>query len=178
MIDKKIALRLWFSVVATVLVTGCSSSNNQDLVDYMQNTRIDASNQSRIEPLPAYPPYVAVTYTSAGLRSPFDPPREVITAELRGELADAPDLSRPKEFLERFNIAELAMVGTIERNGVRWALVRDSSRSVHRVTTGNYLGRNYGRINDVRDSSVDLTEVVVNGQGGWIERPRSLNMGN
>lgn len=176
MIDVSKLFYIPFVLVATLLVQGCSSSNNQDLIDYMEQTKQDARNQSRIDPLPAYPPYVAVIYSGAGLRSPFEPPRDVVIAEVRGKSASAPDMSRPKEFLERFNIAELSMVGTIEKEGIRWALIKDRGNSVHRVKAGSYVGQNYGRITGIRPTGIDLIEVVVNGQGGWIERPRALNM--
>lgn len=178
MIDAKRVFRLTTIVSVILFQVGCSSSNNQDLVAFMEQTKAEASNQRRIDPLPAYPPYVAVVYSAAGLRSPFDPPRSVVVTEVRGKESSAPDLARPKEFLERFNIAELSMVGTIEKEGVRWALVQDGSRSVHRVKVGNYVGQNYGQITDVRPTGIELIEIVVNGQGGWIERPRSLNMRN
>ena len=163
-------------LASLLLLAGCSSSDNSDLIAFMDQTRSDAASRSRIDPLPAYPPYVAVVYGSAGLRSPFQPPRDVVIAEIRGKSTSAPDLARPKEYLERFNIAQLSMVGTIEKEGTRWALVRDGGNSVHRVSVGNHIGQNYGQIMDIRPTGIDLVEVVVNGQGGWIERPRSLNM--
>lgn len=169
--------KLLIGISFFAVLAGCSSSDNQDLIDYMERTKAESGNQRRIDPLPAYPPYVAVVYSSAGLRSPFQPPRSVVVAQIRGKTTIAPDMTRPKEYLERFNIAELSMVGTIEKEGVRWALVKDRGQSVHRVKAGNYLGQNYGLIKDVRPSGIDLVEVVVNGQGGWVERPRSLDMG-
>lgn len=171
-------LRIGLVFLSGFFLAACGSSDDGDLREFMDQTKVQAQNQGRIEPLPAYPPYVASIYSSAGLRSPFDPPREVTINTVSGDSVSSPDLSRPKEFLERFNIAELAMVGSIEKNNVIWALIRDSSQSVHRVKVGNFIGRNYGLITDVRENSIDLTETVVNGQGGWIERPRGLSVGN
>lgn len=173
-LNIKTCLLLW----AITTLSSCSSGNNQDIIAFMEQVRTDAVTRIRIEPLPAYPPYVAVVYQSAGQRSPFDPPRQETTSEVSGTLTSAPDLSRPREFLERFNLAELSMVGSIEHNGVRWGLIRDAEGSVHRVREGNYLGRNYGLITQISESSLDLVETVVNGQGGWIERPRNMGMGD
>jgi type IV pilus assembly protein PilP len=164
-------------LLGVLVLSACSSNNNQDIIAFMEQVRAESANRIRIEPLPAYPPYVAVVYQSAGQRSPFAPPREVVTSEISGVLTDAPDLSRPKEFLERFNLAELTMVGSIEHNGVRWGLIRDGEGSVHRVRAGNYLGRNYGQVTRINESNLELVETVVNGQGGWIERPRSMGIG-
>jgi len=146
-------VRIGFFITCSLLLAGCGSS--------------------------AYPPYVATVYSSAGQRSPFNPPRQVIASnESSGDSVSSPDLARPKEFLERFNIAELSMVGSIEKDGVIWALIRDSAQSVHRVRKGSYIGRNYGLITNVRIDSIDIVETVVNGQGGWIERPRGLSVGD
>ena len=162
------------ALATLLLLVGCRTSDNSDLLEFIAQTKADASRSRPIDPLPANPPYVAFVYGSAGLRSPFEPPRDVV--EIRGRPTGAPDLARPKEYLERFNIAQLSMVGTIEKEGTRWALVRAGSNSIHRVTLGNRIGQNYGKVVDIRPKGIDLVEVVVNGQGGWIERPRSLNM--
>jgi type IV pilus assembly protein PilP len=45
---------------------------------------------------------------------------------------------------------------------------------VHRVKVGDYLGRNHGRIVAIDEARVDVVEIVPDGEGGWLERPRSL----
>ena len=45
---------------------------------------------------------------------------------------------------------------------------------VYRVKVGDYLGRNHGRIVSVTESKIDVVEIVPDGEGGWLERPRSL----
>ncbi|MEC7728529.1 MAG: pilus assembly protein PilP, partial [Pseudomonadota bacterium] len=47
---------------------------------------------------------------------------------------------------------------------------------IHRVRTGNYMGQNYGRIVGVSETRIELIEIVPNGRGGWVERPRSLTL--
>ena len=72
-------------------------------------------------------------------------------------------------------MAELAMVGTLMREeGALWALVRDGDGGVVKVKTGQFMGQNHGRIVAVTDYKINLIEIVPNGQGGWIERPRTL----
>jgi len=39
------------------------------------------------------------------------------------------------------------------------------------------MGQNYGRINAISDDHIDLTELVSNGNGGWMERPASIALG-
>jgi type IV pilus assembly protein PilP len=66
------------------------------------------------------------------------------------------------------------MVGTLERNGDSWALVRMSDTTIHRVKPGNYLGENHGKIVEITESEVELTEIVPDGLGGWMERQAAL----
>ena len=159
---------------AVLLIAGCSNANNDDLQQFMEAERMKRGG--RIEPLPAFPPYESVVYSAAGLRSPFEVPQTIVMRQETGEPTTPPDESRPREFLERFNFAELRMVGSISQNNIRWALVTDNTGAVHRVRTGNYLGRNHGRIIAVEETMIELLEKVPDGQGGWIERPRTLTM--
>lgn len=168
-------LQPFLLVLSSVLILqGCTDRTFSNARAFMEAER--GKKGPAIEPLPSFPPYVSSLYSSAGLRSPFDPPSSEAGGNPQGQEADAPDTARPKEFLERFNIVELRMVGTIEQDGVRWALINDGTGSVHRVRAGNYLGRNHGVIDSVDVAGLELVEVVVDGRGGWIQRPRSLGM--
>jgi type IV pilus assembly protein PilP len=42
------------------------------------------------------------------------------------------------------------------------------------VRTGDYLGRNHGKIMTIDESKIDVMEIVPDGEGGWLERPRTL----
>jgi type IV pilus assembly protein PilP len=59
-------------------------------------------------------------------------------------------------------------------NGMQ-ALVQGAG-SVHRVQVGDYLGRNYGRITGIQENRLDVIEIVPDGEGGWLERPRTLSL--
>lgn len=168
---KPVFIAVSFGVL---FLQGCADRNVSEVRAFMEEER--NKKGPRIEALPSFPPYVPTNYAAAGLRSPFDPPRSEAGPDPRGNEVDPPDPTRIKEYLERFNVAELKMVGTMEQNGVRWALINDGTGSVHRVTQGNYLGRNHGVIDSVGNSNIEMTEVVVDGRGGWIERPRTLGM--
>jgi type IV pilus assembly protein PilP len=161
-------------LAVSVVLAGCSGSNTEDLQQFMAVEK--AKPGGRIEPLPAFAPYEAVVYSAAGLRSPFEPPQTQALRQVAGQPTSPPNPNRPAEFLERFNAGELTMVGSIAREGVRWGLIRDNSGAVHRVREGNYVGKNYGRIVAVEETYIDVLEKVPDGQGGWVERPRSINM--
>ncbi|EAA3799172.1 pilus assembly protein PilP, partial [Salmonella enterica subsp. enterica] len=41
---------------------------------------------------------------------------------------------------------------------------------------GDYLGRNHGRVTAVDEAGINVVEIVPDGEGGWLERPRSLTL--
>lgn len=163
-------------LAAVLMLSACSgSSKNQDLQDFIAETKRRPAGQ--IEPLPPFVPYQSFSYSAMTERGPFDPPVEELSQLVLGKNTDVkPDLSREKEFLEGFNIVSLTMVGTIEQSGVLWALIDDGEGGIHRVTQGNYMGKNYGRIMATSKRQIDLIEIVPNGADGWVERPQVIKI--
>ena len=86
-----------------------------------------------------------------------------------------PDFDRPKELLEEFSIDALTMVGTLSRPGNKlFSLIRDNKAGIHRVSIGNYMGRNHGRVVEITDIKIDVVELIPDGEEGWVERPRAI----
>lgn len=163
-------------VSLAAILAGCSGSgDHQDLRDYVLETKRRPKGQ--IEPLPSFRPYQSFVYSAVTFRSPFERPvAEKKQIYLSSNSDVKPDLTREKEFLENFNIASLKMVGTLERSGVLWALINDGEGAIHRVTSGNYIGKNHGRIVAASGSQIDVVEIVPDGLDGWVERPRTLKL--
>ena len=165
---------LLLALVASLL-SGCSgSSDTSDLRRFMEETQ--NRPRGRIEPIPVFKPYEFFSYSAAGLRSPFELP-VLDDAEMVIATSDnvRPDNDRPREHLEQFPLGSLSMVGTLQgRDGVLWVLIKDGSGSVVRVREGYYMGQNHGRIVALNEHRINLIEIVPNGLGGWIERPRTL----
>jgi type IV pilus assembly protein PilP len=157
------------------LLSGCGATGDfDDLRAYMDEVR--AKPKGSIEPLPAFLPYEAFTYSAASLRHPFQPPMKIdLTQRQKGSKDIRPDETRTKQFLEEFNIENFVMVGTLANGVGKYALIKGGD-GVHRVKVGDYLGRNHGRIVDISEAEVDVLEIVPDGEGGWLERPRSLTL--
>jgi len=49
--------------------------------------------------------------------------------------------------------------------------VMSPDRVTHRIAPGNYMGQNDGKVTQVTETKISLTELVPDGAGGWIERP-------
>ncbi|HDY97577.1 MAG TPA: type 4a pilus biogenesis lipoprotein PilP [Pseudomonas sabulinigri] len=171
MISKNITC---LSLLAVFGLAGCGNNEFADLQRFMDETR--ARPAGKIEALPRFEPYEAFTYSAASLRSPFQPPIRIdLTQRQRGSQDIKPDENRVKQFLEGFNIESFEMVGTLSNNNGMQALVQGAG-SVHRVQVGDYLGRNYGRITGIQENRLDVIEIVPDGEGGWLERPRTLSL--
>lgn len=169
------AVRLLLGAALVMTLAGCVGGDDfSDLQAFMDQER--ARPKGSIEPLPKFQPYEAFTYGAAALRSPFQPPIKVdLASQQKGSKDIKPDEARVRQFLEGFNIETFEMVGTLANEGATFALVRGAG-GVHRVKVGDYLGRNHGRITLIDEAKVDVVEIVPDGEGGWLERPRSLSL--
>jgi type IV pilus assembly protein PilP len=166
----------WLCIgVALMGLAGCDGSSDfDDLKRFMAEVR--ARPTGNIEPMPKFRPYEAFTYAAASLRSPFQPPIKVdLVNRQKGSRLVQPDPTRVKQFLEGFNIDGFEMVGTLSNETGTFALLRGAG-GVHRVKVGDYLGRNDGRIVAITESAVQVIEIVPDGEGAWLERPRSISL--
>lgn len=156
------------------LLAGCSSSNQQDLIDFINETKRRPGGQ--LEPLPTFAAYQAYEYSASRLRNPFERPLpEQQRILLSGETV-TPDFDRPRELLEEIPIGSLTMVGTFEKSGQLWALIDDGRGQVHPVREGNYMGQNHGKVVEATRTHINVIEIVTDGLDGWIERPRTMKM--
>ncbi|MHC8356229.1 pilus assembly protein PilP [Pseudomonas sp. LB3P81] len=156
-----------------VLLAGCGGDAGfSDLDAFMNEMRLRAPG--KIEPTPTFRSYPAFTYSAANLRSPFSRQLRVnLAGQKHGSRNVKPDLNRVKQYLEGFNIEQFEMVGTISNAAGSFALMRGAG-GVHRLRVGDYLGRNDGRIVAISASQVDVVEIVPDGEGAWLERPRTI----
>ena len=163
----------WCSFLLCALLVGCDSNSDfADLQGFMNDVK--AKPKGAIEPLPKFQAYEAFTYNAAALRSPFQPPIKIdLVQREKGSKEIKPDETRVKQFLEGINIETFEMVGTLKNETGAYALVKGAG-GVHRVRAGDYLGRNHGRIMTIDESKIDVMEIVPDGEGGWLERPRTL----
>jgi len=157
------------------LLTACSHNPTADLEVYVEEVK--NQQKASIEPLPEFEPFDSFEYAASELRDPFTPP---VFSHAPATVAQAtgsgikPDFDRPTEPLEEYPLDSLRMVGTLEQNEDSWALILDTDDTIHRVQHGNYLGQNHGKIIRVTEFEVELTEIIPDGLGGWMERPASI----
>jgi type IV pilus assembly protein PilP len=143
-------------------------------------TEVKARPATPIPPIPAVRTYTPYKYEGLLGRDPF----RQSTSEGADQVASGgpakgprPDLQRPREYLERFELDTLTMVGTFEKETSEWALVQDPDGVVHRVAVGNYMGKNHGKVSEISNDEVQLSEFIADGVGGWLVREASVALG-
>ena len=158
--------------VATSGLAACGG-DMEDLDEYING--IKAKPGGRIEPLPEITPYTVFMYVAdaEGVRSPFMPDTPQASSATGGT---RPDRDRSREYLEGFPLDTLRMVGTLDMEGTSYGLVQASDGLIHRVTPGNYMGQNDGRITQISESEIKLVEIISDGIGGYIERDAAVSL--
>jgi type IV pilus assembly protein PilP len=170
------SFRLVAVTSSLALLTACFSSN-ADLDRYIEEVK--ARPATEIEPLPQIKHIEGFLYAEKGRRDPFDP-SQIVEQMADGSTESNTGVKPPdkhiKEELEQYPLDTLRMVGTMSKDDQTWALVKSQDATIHRVKPGNYMGQNYGQITHISDEKIELTEIVSNGRGGYIERPATVGL--
>ena len=69
----------------------------------------------------------------------------------------------------------LKMVGLIEKNGLKLALIQ-SDKKVYQAKLGGYIGQNFGLIVKISESEIQIKETVQDAAGDWVEREAKLEL--
>ena len=162
-----------------LLVAGCSSSDEEELQQWMAEQR--NQTRSRVDRLPEPTKFTPQAYSQEGTIEPFS--NQKLAQALRRDSNQAtvnaaliaPELARRKEPLEASPLDSVAMVGSLIKVGQPVALVRVDNL-LYQVRVGNYLGQNYGKIIKVSETGISLREIVQDAAGEWIERPATLQL--
>jgi len=174
-------------VVMALAISGCGDTGGvigslfgaqslNDLKSYANG--VLARKSGKIEELPPVEPYISYGYQSAEATDPFEPfykeepPKPVASDGSASGLQ--PPANHIAEELERYPLDALRMMGTLENSDELWGIVRSPDGNIHRVKPGDYMGKNYGKINAITEAGIELLEIIPDGQGGWTERPAQL----
>ncbi len=167
-------LRVVITLLLGMVLLGCGR-DIQDLQQYVEDVK--ARKAYKIDPLPEVKPYKSFEYQAEKLRDPFDSSELSVkltkkNRPLNSELS--PDPGRTAEYLETFPLDTLRMVGTLSQGNALWALIKTPDSTIQRVAEGNYMGQNYGKIVEITDEEIYLTEIISDGFGGWRGRAGAI----
>lgn len=167
-----------FAALTLMLLTVSACSENMDDLDKY----ILAVKSRPADPIPPIPPVKTYTpYEYEGLtgRDPFRQSLSEGSDDVRSTAGTGPrpNFDRPKEYLERYELDTLEMVGTFSKEGSNWALVEDPEGIIHRVPVGDYIGKNHGQVVNIEAAQIDISELISDGAGGWLVREASIVLG-
>lgn len=160
-----------FIASCTLVLGACSGEEHSDLREFVKES--DKMPGGRIPPLPEVKPYEPFAYNAYDLTDPFKP-RKIEPPKTAAKGGIQPDFNRQREALESFPLENLAMVGTLQQKGQFFALVRAPDKGLYRVSSGNYLGQNFGRIVGITETDIKLKEIVQDSGGNWEEKDQAL----
>ena len=161
--------------VAMLLLAGCGSEQ-EELQQWMEQQRREA--KPSVEPLSPPKKFDPQPYASTDGIEPFSPQK--LTVALKQEARQpnsllSAEMNRRKEPLEAYPLDSMSMVGSINKLGAPYALLRVDNL-LYQVKVGDYLGQNYGRITRIGETEIALREIVQDAAGEWIERPTTLQL--
>ncbi|MCS0616794.1 pilus assembly protein PilP [Massilia kyonggiensis] len=164
------------AVMATLLLAGCGDSDVREVRDWMEQVKRDT--RPAVKPLPEPKDFLPYAYGAKEAVDPFDPNKllgELARAAATSNNPNQPDMQRPRELLETFPLDTMQMVGTMEKDGTRFALLQ-IERSLYRVKAGQRIGQNFGVVTHVADDAVAIREVVQDAAGEWTQRTTRLEL--
>ncbi len=163
-------------LLLVVFLVGCTSDSMSDLRSYI--AEVKARKAPPIDPIPSIKQVDTYLYQDDNRRNPF----EIVESTESDPVSTAgngvrPDPLRRKEELEAFPLDTLRMVGTLDKDNTMWALVQAKSGTIYRVRPGNYMGENNGKVRRISEERIELTEIVPDQRGGFIERSATVSLG-
>ncbi len=173
MINSYSVKSIAFLSLSMILLVGCDN-RVADAEKKMADIRLSKSQP--IEPPPAPEPVEDFIYSASNERSPFMPPNLLVFAEQEVDNNGIqPNLDRPKEDLEKYNLADLIYRGImVDPSGEQNGLIQRPDGRITSVKVGDHMGENYGRIVEITATHVNLIEIVPDNRSGFIERAAAL----
>lgn len=158
-----------------MVLTACSSEMGE-LQEWMEQQRREV--RPSIKPLVPPTKFLPEAYIAEPLVEPFS--TEKLSVAVRQDAGKTSALlkaetARRREPLEAYPLDSMRMVGSITRQGRRYALLRVVDL-LHQVKVGDYMGENFGRVTQITETEVSLREVVQDAAGEWVERVNTLTL--
>ena len=164
--------RVMLSSFVVITLNACGGDNLKDLKTYV--AEVKARPKRGIKALPEIKAIETFIFNPEGLRDPFQPSVRQAPQEIKVSNGIKPDFVRNREQLEAFSLDDLRLVGIIDMSKKLWGLIRAGDGTIHRVRTGNYMGKNHGKILRVLKDKVELVEIIEDGSQSWRERQASI----
>jgi type IV pilus assembly protein PilP len=169
------AVRSLTAMALIAVLSGCGA-DQQELRAWMDQQAREV--KPNVTPLQAPKKFDPQPYNAAAAVEPFS--NQKLTVALKQEASQpnsllSAQLNRRKEPLEAYPLDSMSMVGSVNKQGLPFALLRVDNL-LYQVKVGDHLGQNYGRITKIAETEIALREIVQDAAGEWIERPAALQL--
>ena len=163
------------ALIVALVAAGCSPEH-EELSDWMKQQAREV--KPNVQPLAPPKKFDPEPYAMLQSVDPFS--NQKLAVALRQEArqpnsALTAELNRRKEPLEAYPLDAMAMVGSVERTGRRYALLK-VDKLLYQVKVGDYVGQNFGKITKIGETDIALREIVQDAAGEWIERTTQLEL--
>jgi len=171
----------WVFVGLAGLLAGCGPGQEDPVADLRQIVEKPLPEPDP-DGFPELPEPVEPTKASfEGLqRSPFGEIPSLRTAQEESKpeyTGPKPDQDRKAGPLEQFALGSLTLVGTMNLPEAGWqAYVSAPDGVVYTVGPGDYMGQQFGRIEEIGPTHIVLRELVPRGEGRWEKKRRIVEI--
>jgi type IV pilus assembly protein PilP len=168
-------LPILLAAVAAAGLSGCSGDQDE-LQQWMEQQKREV--RPNVPPLSPPKKFDPQPYVALSGVEPFSTQKLVVALKQEARQPNsllAAEVNRRKEPLEAYPLDNLAMVGSVSKQGRQYALLKVDSL-LYQVKVGDYIGQNYGKITKISETEIALREIVQDAAGEWIERVTTLQL--
>lgn len=169
------ALRIASGLLCLGALTACTADHDE-LRGWMEQQRREA--KPNVQPLQAPKKFDPEPYSVAQSVEPFSTQKLSVALKQESRQPNslmAAEMNRRKEPLESYPLDSMSMVGSVNKQGQPFALLRVDNL-LYQVKMGDHLGQNYGLITKIGETEIVLRELVMDAAGEMIERPATLQL--
>lgn len=148
---------------------GCQA-NKEPLDSYI--AQVERQARKDVVSLQAALEFESASYIGHQLREPFVLPKSALVQSQPLVVKDCwqPRQRRKTGQLERFALSKLQLKGVMGSGSSVSALVQTPTGNVVRVSHGQYLGLNNGKVTRITPKSITVKETLPDGLGCWENR--------
>jgi type IV pilus assembly protein PilP len=114
-------------------------------------------------------------YEADGKIDPFLPLIQEKIEEPQPAAADD-SLQRILTPLEKIELSQIRLVAVIIMEKKRIAMVEEATGKGYEITMGTFIGRNQGKVTEIKDSSIVVTELVKDFKGKLKEQTQEIKL--
>lgn len=163
------------AVAVVGALAGCGA-NVDELQGWIEQQRREV--KPNVTPLTPPKQFDPQAYLALNAVSPFSSQKLAVAARSDAREPNpllTAEMNRRREPLEAYPLDSMSMVGSLNRGGRTFALLRVDNL-LYQVKVGDHLGQNFGRVVRIAEGELGLREVVQDAAGEWIERSTSLQL--